>query len=239
MSENHIMKMHDLPQDERPREKFIQRGPDALTDAELLAIFLRTGTRKKSVMETARYLLREYGSLASFAQSCRHPNELVASKIPGIGLSKACELCAAIELANRIRQGAREVRIAFNDARTVWEAFATDMMANDREVLKLVMMDTRNRLLRETNISVGSLSSCIAHPREVFRPVLFSRAHSIIVLHNHPSGDPSPSQSDHALTRQLRDGAKTLDIRFLDHIIIGSAEGGRQPYFSFREANLL
>ena len=158
--------------------------------------------------------------------------------VSGIGLAKASELCAAVELANRIRRG-NLPREEIETARKVWEIFGTEMQTHDREVLKVLMLDTRLRLIRDMDIAMGSLSECIVHPREVFRPAIIAKAYAIIVAHNHPSGDPSPSTNDHTLTRKLAETAKVLQITLCDHVIIGTADGGRQPYFSFRDTGIL
>jgi len=232
------MRLQEMPSQDRPREKLALRGPEALTDTELLAIFLRTGTKARSVMEVARDLLASCGgSLAALAQTCRTPDELMAT-VSGIGLAKASELCAAIELANRIRRG-NQPREEIGTARQVWEFFGTEMQTHDREVLKILMLDTRLKLIRDLDISTGSLSECVVHPREVFRPAIIAKAYAIIVAHNHPSGDPSPSTNDHTLTRKLAETAKVLQIQLCDHVIIGTADGGRQPYFSFRDTGVL
>ena len=232
------MRLQEIPSQDRPREKLALRGSEALTDAELLAIFLRTGTKARSVMEVARDLLASCGgSLAALAQMCRTPDELMAT-VSGIGLAKASELCAAVELANRIRRG-NLPREEIGTARQVWEIFGTEMQTHDREVLKILMLDTRLRLIRDLDIAMGSLSECVVHPREVFRPAIIAKAYAIIVAHNHPSGDPAPSQNDHTLTRKLAETAKVLQITLCDHVIIGTADGGRQPYFSFRDAGVL
>lgn len=226
------MKIREIPETDRPREKLAAKGPGSLTDAELLAIFLRTGCRGKSAIAVASELLANKGSLGGIAL-CQ-ATELV-NAAPGIGPAKAAELCAAVELGRRLARGA-QARQPVDSADLVYSLFRAEMNTYDKEVLKIVLLDTKLRLIRDENISTGSLSECLAHPREIFRPAIIHRAYAVIVLHNHPSGDPAPSQADHAVTRRLREAAELLQINFMDHIIIGTPDGGRHPYFSFREA---
>lgn len=211
------------------------RGPASLTDAELIAIFLRTGTRGKSAITLAGELLKTRGSLSGLARC--EPAELAKGGL-GVGPAKAAQLAAALELGRRLARGADE-RPVLDTASAIYALFATEYQSLDREAVKAVLLDTKLRLIRLEQIAVGSLSECVAHPREIFRPALIHSAYAIVLLHNHPSGDPAPSPADHRLTRQLREAASVLQIQFLDHIIIGLPDGGRQPYFSFRDAGCL
>ncbi|GAB4166732.1 MAG: DNA repair protein RadC [Terrimicrobiaceae bacterium] len=229
------MKICELPPDDRPREKLATKGPGSLTDAELLAIFLRTGCRGKSAIAVASELIANKGSLGEIALC--EASELV-NAAPGIGPAKAAELSAAVELGRRLAKGA-QARQPVDSADAVYQTFRAEMNTYDREVLKVVLLDTKLRLIRDQNISTGSLSECLAHPREIFRPAIVHRAYAVIVLHNHPSGDPAPSQADHAVTRRLREAADLLQINLMDHIIIGTPDGGRHPFFSFREAGMV
>ena len=126
-----------------------------------------------------------------------------------------------------------------DSAAAIYETFGAELQARDRELLRVLLLDTKLRLLAVEDVALGSLNECIAHPREIFRPAIVHSAYAAILVHNHPSGDPAPSQADHRLTRQLGDAAKLLQINLLDHIIIGLPDGGRHPYFSFREAGVL
>lgn len=211
------------------------RGASALTDAELVAIFLRVGTRGKSAIALAGELIRAKGSLTALSRCA--PAE-IARSVSGIGLAKAAHLAAACELGKRLARG-QDARPVLDSAEALYGTFGPELQAMDREVVKVVLLDTKLRLLREENIAVGSLSECVAHPREIFRMALVYSAYALILLHNHPSGDPAPSQADHRLTRQLREAASLLQVQFLDHLIIGTPDGGRAPYFSFREAGCL
>jgi len=229
------MLLSEIPETDRPREKLAARGAAALTDAELLAIFLRTGRKGKSVLALATELIAVKGSLHALSRCDAH--ELAAS-VSGIGRAKAAELCAAVELGKRLARGGTE-RPVVDAAQAAFELFGPSLQALDHEVLRVLLLDTKLRLLREEEIAAGSLNECVAHPRELFKMAIIHRAYAVIVMHNHPSGDPAPSRADQTLTSRLREGASFLQINLLDHIIVGTAEGGRQPYFSFREAGLL
>jgi len=228
------LKIREMPQDDRPREKLIARGASALTDAELIAILLRTGLPGANAVEVAARLLERYGSLSGLSRCT--VDEI--SDIPGIGPAKAVQLVAAFGLGQRL---ARETlqREKIDSPELVYQLLAPEMRVLHKESLRVILLDTRYRLLRIQEVSLGSVNESIAHPREVFRPALISSAYAVIVVHNHPSGDPSPSQSDHSLTRRLGEAAELLQIKLLDHIIIGAPAEGRAPYFSFKEAGVL
>jgi DNA repair protein RadC len=229
------MRIREIPPSDRPREKLAAHGAACLTDAELLAIFLRTGVKGKSAITLASELLRKKGSLRALSRSSA--GELAKAAL-GIGPAKAAELAAAFELGKRLARGAAE-RPMLDSAAVIYETFGAELQARDRELLRVLLLDTKLRLLAVEDVALGSLNECIAHPREIFRPAIMHSAYAAILVHNHPSGDPAPSQADHRLTRQLGDAAKLLQINFLDHIIIGLPDGGRVPYFSFREAGVL
>jgi len=229
------VRISEIPESDRPREKLASRGPSALSDAELLAIFLRTGIQGKSAIALAADLLKEKGSLTALSR-CKAAE--LSRPGSGIGPAKAAELSAAFELGKRLARGGEE-RPLLDSAEVIYQTFAAELQAMNREVLKAVLLDTKLRLIRAEDISLGSLNECIAHPREIFRPAIIHAAYAVIVIHNHPSGDPQPSTADRRLTKQLAEAAMFLQIELLDHIIIGSPDGGRQPYFSFRESALL
>lgn len=230
-----MVRIREIPPHDRPREKLASRGPSSLTDAELLAIFLRTGVRGKSAISLAGELLQAKGSLRALSRSSAA--ELTRA-VSGIGPAKAAELAAAIELGRRLARGNEEHPL-LDSAGAIFAAFSAELQAMDREILKVVLLDTKLRLLRAEDIALGSLNECVAHPREIFRPAIVHKAYAVILVHNHPSGDPSPSKADQRLTRQLADAASLLQINLLDHIIIGSPDGAREPYYSFRESGSL
>ena len=228
------LKISELPQDDRPREKLLNRGASALTDAELIAILLRTGLPGANAVQVAAQLLERYKSLNGLSRCTAEE----ISAIPGIGPAKALHLVAAFNLGQRL---ARETlaREKIDSPELVYSLLAPEMRPLHKESLRVILLDTRYHLLRIHEVSVGSVNESIAHPRDVFRPAVISSAYAVIVAHNHPSGDPSPSQSDYSLTRRLAEAAELLQIKLLDHIIIGAPAEGRAPYFSFKEAGVL
>jgi len=227
------LRIQELPAQDRPREKLAAQGAEALSDSELIAILLRTGVPGANAIDVARQLLTQYGSLRGLARS----NVAELSKIKGVGPAKAVQLAAAFGLAARL---AREtlVRQRLDTPELIYELLAAEMQALKRESLRVILLDTKFQLMRIETVSEGSLNESIAHPREIFQPVLIYGAYAVVLVHNHPSGDVSPSQADHQLTRRIRQAAEILQIRLLDHVIIGTADNGRQPYFSFKEAGL-
>jgi DNA repair protein RadC len=228
------LKIREMAEDERPREKLAARGADALSDAELIAILLRTGVEGANAIEVAAKLIKEFGSLGTLSRCS--VKEL--ARIKGIGLAKGTQLAAAFGLGRRL---ARETfaREKVDSPARVYELLGPEMRALHRESLRLILLDTRYHLMRVEEISSGSVNESIAHPRDVFRPALIYSAFAVVVVHNHPSGDPTPSQADHALTRRLREAAELLQIKLLDHIIIGAPAERQLPYFSFKEMGVL
>lgn len=228
-------RIHELPQSERPREKLTERGAAALTDAELLAIFIRTGLRGRNAVGVAQDLLRNRGTLQELSRCT--VRELITSA-KGIGLAKACELAAAFELGKRLARGVG-TRPKLDSPEAIYDVIAPEMQALRTESLRLLLLDTKYQLIRIEEISSGSISESIAHPREIFRPALLYSAYAVALVHNHPSGDPEPSKADHQTTRRLIEAAELLGVRLLDHLVIGSPEGGRKPYVSFRELGVI
>jgi DNA repair protein RadC len=228
------LKIREMPKEERPREKLAALGASALTDPELIAILLRTGVSGANAVEVARKLIAHYGSLGVLSRCS--VKEIAA--IRGIGFAKGAQLVAAFGLGQRL---ARETlsRSKIDSPELVHDLLAAEMRALHKESLRVILLDTRYHLLRIEEVSLGSLNESIAHPRDVFRPAVIFSAYAVIVVHNHPSGDPTPSQADHSLTKRLRETAEILQIKLLDHIIIGAPAEGRAPYFSFKETGVL
>ena len=224
------MAIEDWPAGERPRERLCWNGPEALADAELLAIQLGSGTRGKSAVDVAREMLAAYGSLAGIAG--RDVTEL--AQVEGVGPVKAARLVAAFELTRRLRARTPGARIVLASPAAVHAAFGPLMEDLPREVFRVALLDAQNGLLRDRVISVGTLSASLVHPREVFKPATLEAAASVVLLHNHPSGDPTPSREDVRLTRQLVECARLLDLRLNDHIVIG-----RGRYVSLAERGLI
>jgi DNA repair protein RadC len=226
--------IHELPANERPRERLTAHGAAALSDSELIAILLRTGCVGANAVDVARHLIVDFGSLSGLARAT--VSEL--ARIKGVGPAKAVQLAAAFGLASRLARENLDRRTVETPAQ-VWDLLGAEMRALPTESLRVVLLDTKYKLLRVDEIFRGSVNECLAHPREIFRPALLHSAYALILVHNHPSGDPLPSEADRKLTMRLREAANLMQIALVDHIILGSGDGGRQPWFSFREAGLL
>ena len=220
---------------DRPREKAERLGFGALSDAELLAIFIRTGVPGRNALQVASDLLRDCGGFTELAR--RTPSE-IRRKSKGIGPAKSLEMAAAFEIGKRLARGDGVAPLLDTPAR-VFEVFGPEMVSLRQESLRVLLLDAKLRLVRAEEIARGSVNECLAHPREIFRHAVVHSAYAVVVLHNHPSGDPSPSAADHRVTKNLLEAARLLQINLLDHIILGSPDGGRTPYFSFREAGLV
>ncbi len=227
--------IHELPPAERPRERLLHKGADSLQTAELLAILLRTGTADRPVLELAGFLLQHFGSLEALS---RAPiGEL--TRIKGIGEAKAIELKAAFALAARLNRSEAESR-AINSAQDIAALLGDEMRLLDHESLRVVCLNTKHKVLAVEEITRGILNESLFHPREAFRPALARQAHAVILVHNHPSGDPRPSESDRHVTRQMKQAGELLRIELLDHVILGAPrEGDARAYFSFKDGGLL
>ena len=222
---------------ERPQERLEKFGASALSDTELLAMLLRSGTRGQDVLTLAGRLVAEAGSLGGLIAW----RETEFKRLKGIGRVKALQLVTVMEIARRVigQHGGTEPLL--NRADLV-AAFLRPL-ASGLEVEKfwVLCLNRKNRLLKRVEVTSGTATAALAHPREVFRAAVRESAASIICAHNHPSGDPAPSAPDLHVTRMLREAAKTVDIELLDHVIVGSpgADPAGKGYFSFREAGLL
>lgn len=214
------MAITDWPEAERPREKLLARGAQALSDAELLAIFLRTGVNGKSAVDVARELLGEYGGLRALLTA--EPASLCA--VPGIGTAKAAQLVAALEIGRR-HLGERLARGAAlestRDTRAYLEARLRDL---DHEVFCGLFLDNRHRVLAFEELSRGTLNGTAVYAREVVRRALRHNAAAVIFAHNHPSGVAEPSRADELLTQRLKEALALVEIRVLDHLVIGDGE---------------
>lgn len=226
-------RIRELPEDERPREKLQRHGAHALSDAELVAIFLRTGMKGRSAIDLARELLAKH-PLSSLVSA---PVEEL-SKIKGIGPTKAIQLKAAFEVAKRLARPQK--RIPVNDPATAASFVREEMRDLDREEFRVLLLTTKNTLLRVAEISRGSLNASIVEPREVFKDAIAASAASMILVHNHPSGDPTPSSEDISITKRLVKAGELLNISVLDHIIVGQhAQGRAQDFVSLKELGLM
>ena len=214
--------LKELPPDERPRERLLQHGAHALTDAELLAIIIRDGTRKESAIDLARRLLKEFGGLRDLRS--RSPAELAT--VNGIGPARAAQVLAALALAHRLGERPLTKGEGFTNSRMVFDHFYDRLRYEKREVFLCVLLDAKNRVLREVNISTGGLSAAMIQPRDILRSALAESASGIILVHNHPSGDPRPSLDDIEATRRIKEACDLMQLRLLDHVVIGE-EGYR------------
>lgn len=240
MSENveaeQPLRLKDLALEERPREKLLQKGRAALRDEELIAIFLRTGLRGCNVLELAARLKRSAGSLVSLGR-------MEASEImqccKGIGAAKAATLAAVFELGQRAV--AEEVqREVMDTPETIYRYLSPEMMSYSQETLVVLLLDIRRHLMRKCIVAKGTASMVVSHPRDIFREAINCNAHAIVLVHNHPSGDTTPSKADKELTRVVADAAELLRIRFIDHVIIGAPGNDRSlPYYSFSAHGLI
>lgn len=209
--------IRDMPQDQRPRERLEQYGPSALNVNELIAIILRVGNARTSAIELANQLMREYGGLRRLAGAS--VQELSQSK--GIGLAKACQLQAAFELGKRLAATTEAVRPTIGGPADAANLVMEEMRYHREEHYRVLFLDTRHSVIIARDITIGSLNASIVHPRETFRAAVSHAAAAIILVHNHPSGDPSPSSEDLALTARLKQAGEIMGIPVLDHIIIG------------------
>lgn len=212
------MTIHDLPVDERPRERLQRLGLEALSAQEILALILGRGIAGESVMVTAQRLLSEFGNLKGIAGASLQD----LGKIKGIGVAKASQIIAAFELANRVENhAAQESKIIVKTPEDIVNLVKGRLKDKKKEYFLAVLIDTRSQLIRVAEISVGSLDSSIVHPREVFKEAVSGSAASVILVHNHPSGDTEPSEDDIQVTKRLTEAGKVMGIDVLDHIIIG------------------
>jgi DNA repair protein RadC len=233
-TETDYLSIKNWPEDERPREKLIKTGSVSLTSSELLAIVLRTGfgspTRKQSALDLAKNLLSQYKNLNDISEMS--VTEL--AQIKGIGSAKAAQIMASFELGKRMAAERNGNNISFRCSEEVANYYIPLLKDLKSEQFRLVMLNIKNRIIREVMISQGSLTSSIVHPREVLKIAIKASAASVIFLHNHPSGDPEPSIDDIEITNRLCKSCSIIGINVLDHLII--AENG---YFSFKQKNML
>ena len=224
--------VRDLPEDERPREKLVHYGPASLSTAELLAILLRTGTRAESVLRVAENVLARYKDAGIAAMV--HASQAELSAIHGVGPSKAAAIMAAVELGRRLSQKSAERVEVIHGPEDAAQFAMPHFRHEQKEHFAVLLLNMKNRILAMQEVSVGSLSASIVHPREVFQAAVRYAAAAMILLHNHPSGDPNPSKEDIAVTQRLVKAGKIMDIPVLDHVILGD---GR--FISLKEKGML
>lgn len=215
-----------LPPEDRPRERLLASGVGALSSAELLAVLLRTGTRQSSVGDLAGRLLATFGSLRALSQA--HPAEL--AREPGIGPAKASAVLAAFELGRRLQSAPPARRVSIRTPADIAALLGPQMRHLDREHFRAVLLNTRHEVLDVIGVAIGGLDHAPIHPREVFKGAVRSSAAAVVLVHNHPSGNPDPSADDLRITGRLQEAGRVVGIEVLDHVIIGD---GR--YVSLRE----
>ena len=228
------MTIADLPDQLRPRERLAQDGAASLSNAELLAIFLRVGVKGESAIQVGERLLREHGSLSALGRL----EVAQLAREHGLGLAKAAQLVAAFELGARVARERASLETLDCPA-AIHEVFAPQLAHLPHESLRLALLDTRLRATRFETLSQGTVNETVAHPRDILQPVLLHRGYGFVLVHNHPSGDPSPSRADRELTRRVAEAANLMQVRFLDHLIVGRPSKVHDSYFSFAEAGLL
>jgi len=229
-----MSRLNDSADSDLPREKIYKYGPAALSNSELMAIFLSSGVVGRNVLEIAGDLLDKYGSLQELG---RLPvSEYMNNK--GIGLAKACKLAAAFELGSRLSKE-RLKTLPLDSPELIYDHFAHQMNNLPTETALVVTVNSRLQHTSTSTVSIGSVNETSAHPREILRPVITRNAYAFILLHNHPSGDPTPSKADFPITENLIKAAEIMQIRFLDHMIIGRPSLGREAFFSFRSAGTI
>lgn len=224
-------RISETPRADRPRERLESLGPASLTVVELVAILLGTGHARNDVLGVARKVLATSGG--SLRDLARSPSD-VLSAIPGVGRVKAGRVSAALELGRRMVGEKYEFREQIRSPADIFSLFGRRMGDLAVEEFRLLSLDTQNRIRQDRLITRGILNGSLVHPREVFRAAITDAAAGIVVIHNHPSGDPTPSDDDRAVTKQLADAGKLLNIPLYDHVVVGA-----DSYFSFAEANLL
>ena len=212
------MLIKSLPEEERPQEKALKNGVSALSDTELIALILRTGRRNASSLALAEEVLSICDE-GLFSMGTFETEDLL--KIEGIGPGKASTLMAAVELGKRIAASRKTEKYVADDPDMIADMFMEDLRYEKKEYFKSVILNTKSEIVAVDNVSVGELSSTIVHPREVFSRAIRKSAYGVVFVHNHPSGDPTPSSEDIATTERLVEGGRILGIKVLDHVIIG------------------
>ena len=213
------MRMKQMPESEKPREKLLRDGPESLSTVEVLAVLLGTGTRKKSVVDLAGELLAMDKRGLRYLAECS-PEEL--KRISGMGNAKTCMLMAALELGKRLMCLPPEERVRIKCPEDIAQLFLERLRYEKKEHFKCLLINSRGEILEEHEVSVGDINSSVSHPREVFSPAVRRSAGSVAFIHNHPSGDPTPSAEDISTTRRLCEAGEILGILVMDHIIIGN-----------------
>jgi DNA repair protein RadC len=223
-------KIMDLPQNERPRERLLRYGAETLSNNELLAIILRIGSKNENIISLCGRIMSECGGLNGLLSSSAEE----FMNLKGIGNAKAAQLLALTEISKRFRSFKSGEEYKITTPKDVAEYLMEEMRYLKKEYLKLVMLNTKNVIISIKDISIGNLNTSIVHPREVFYEAIKNSSASVVICHNHPSGDPTPSREDISITTRLKECGKLLGIELLDHIIIGNG-----TYTSLKEKGML
>lgn len=221
--------IRQLPESERPRERLGRHGPDALSSAELVAIILGSGTKGRSVLQLSQELIAHFGSLERLAQA----TAAELRQIKGLGQAKSIQLMAVFGIANRVNQHKSPARMRVESPHQAYQLVKKELENEKRELFVVILQDIRRQVIRHEVVAVGTLSNILVHPREVFYPAIRHKATSMILVHNHPSGDPTPSPQDRHLTTVLVEAGKLIGISVTDHLIIG-----RDCFLSLRQEGM-
>ena len=229
---SHFLRIKDQLPSERPRERLVAKGPAALSDAELIAILLRTGLKGANAVEVGAQLLQKFGSLQALARA----SVADLCKVKGIGRDKAVTLLAAFTLARKMAEELHRESPVLDNPENIAALLREENRAYDVEHFQVVLLNTRRRLIRIEKVTQGTLDTLLVHPREVFKAAITANAAAIVLAHNHPSGDPTPSEADIKVTRDLIRAGQVMKIDVLDHIILGrQTEERTKDYVSLRE----
>ena len=229
---NDLTLMKSIPEMDRPYEKCIQKGASVLSDTELLAVLLRSGTQGESALQLAQHILYDNEQAGILGIHQLTPEQLM--KIKGIGKVKAVQILCISELAKRLSKASARELLCFNNPASIADYYMEDLRHEKQENMKLLMLNSKSRLIGESDISKGTVNASIITPRELFIEALHKQAVAIVIMHNHPSGDPTPSEEDILSTSRIKKAGILIGIELLDHIIIGN-----NCYISFREEGIL
>lgn len=231
-----MSRIHDIPENDRPRERLLRLGPQALSDAELLALFINTGTQGENALQIGQRILRDHKSLRDLSRL----EPAVLSKIKSLGPAKTAKLVAAFELGRRAAQQPSHAEVVLDCPQRIYDFIGSEMQSLGHESVRIILLNTKLAVIRTDEAFKGTLNECVSHPRDLLRKVLIHNAYAFVLIHNHPSGDPTPSDADRRITRRLREASEATGVQLQDHIIIGTPSESRTvPYFSFREHGLL
>lgn len=224
------LRVKDLPKNERPREKILRYGAESMSNSELLALILRTGTKDENILKLCDRVISHFGGINGLINPL--PEDL--KQIKGIGEAKAAQILALAELVGRFKSFKSGDEYSVSSPKDVAFYMMNEMKSLKKEYFKLIMLNTKNIIISVKNVSIGNLNSSIVHPREVFIEAIKTSSASVILCHNHPSGDPSPSKEDILITKRLKECGTLIGIEVLDHIIIGN-----ETYISLKEKGIV